>query len=109
MKADRKKTDDIVQIKLTPPQRDCCGEIQNAAVYAEGRVIWEGQVGDIAEICFEKPTAVEIKYHACAAYFGGDCIGIIDPSKGRNYCVYARQGFLKTVMELQRTNYIDTD
>ena len=39
----------------------------------------------------------------------GSCMGVIDPSKGRVYNVYARQGFMKVILELQRVDVLDGD
>ena len=103
------KPDGIVQIKMTALQRGAFGGKQRATLYANGNIIWEGQVGQIAEIYFDKATTVEIQYHTSMMYYGGKCSGIIDPAKGKKYSVHSRQGVMKTVMELQRVDYIDAD
>lgn len=103
------KPDGIVQIKMTALQRGAFGGKQKATLSAGGKVLWEGQVGQIAEVYFNGPTSVDIQYKTSAMYYGGKCSGMIDPSKGKKYSVHSRQGVMKTVMELQRVDYIDAD
>ena len=71
--------------------------------------LWEGQVDEIAEIHFDGPTAVTVKYHLSAHYYGGECEGIIDPSVSKKYNVSVRQGMFKVIPTLQAVDMIDSD
>lgn len=82
---------------------------QRVSVSSGGRILWEGQVGEIAEIQIDKPTSVDIKYHLSAMHYGGSCSGMLDPAKGKNYNVSSRQGMFKSIIELQRVDVIDSD
>lgn len=103
------KPDGIVQIKMNALQRGSMGGKQKVSVWAGGRCLWEGQVGQVAEIYFDKATNVDIEYHLSMMYYGGKCSGTIDPAKGKKYSVHSRQGMFKTIIELQRVDFIDAD
>ena len=98
------KADGIVHIKLTAPHAGASDEKQKATISADGKVIWEGHVGEAADIILDKTTSVEVKYHMGEKCYGGYCCGVIDPARVKSYCVYARQSFLKTIIELQPTD-----
>lgn len=74
-----------------------------------GRELWKGKAGQIAEIYFERQTQITIKYHTAANAWGGSCRGIVDPSKGTKYATTVRRGFFGTNIELQRVDILDSD
>lgn len=78
-------------------------------MYADDNLVWEGQVGQVAEVFFSQAATVRVEYLMNLLYYGGSCTGVIDPSKGRVYNVYARQGFMKVILELQRVDVLDGD
>ena len=96
-----------VRIKMSAVPRATMGGRQQARVYADGNLVWEGQVGQVAEIFFPKASTVTIQYVMNMLYYGGSCTGIIDPAKGRVYNVHVRQGLMKIIMELQRVDILD--
>ena len=100
----------IVRIKMKPVQvsTGLSGK-QRVTVYSGSSVLWEGQIGQIAELKIDKPTPVTIQYHMSLMHYGGECSGTIDPAKGKNYNVATRQGMFKSILELQRVDYIDAD
>ena len=49
-----------------------------------GKILWEGNVGQIAEIKIDEKTAIQIQYHISPKHYGGICEGVIDPDKGKN-------------------------
>lgn len=69
----------------------------------------EGETGQIAEIHFDGPAHVRIKYHTGATTWGAECEGDIDPSKGKKYAIQPMRGFFKSGMCLQRVDLIDSD
>ncbi len=99
-----------VRIKLTTTKRSLLGDRQKASVETlNGKTLWEGYVGDIAELHVDAPTYVEVKYHLSAMYYGGSCTGLIDPVKGKKYIVQVRKGLLKTLLSLQMVDVIESD
>ena len=56
------KPDGVCQIKMTALQRGAFGGKQKAFMWANGKLVWEGLVGQIAEVFFNGPTSVEIQY-----------------------------------------------
>lgn len=99
-----------VRIKMSAVQtKELYGKQQVTVETTEGSVIWEGEVGQIAEIYFERKTDVVIKYHLSMLHYGGECNGVIDPALGKRYNVHVRQGIFKTIMELQRVDVLDSD
>lgn len=104
------KTDGVVRIKMgSLGKAGVFSGRQQASITAEGKLLWEGQVGDIAEIHFDNHTPIEVKYHLSAMHYGGTCSGVVDPSAGNKYNVQARQGIMKTILNLQRVDVIDSD
>ena len=82
---------------------------QKVSVEANGQIIWEGNSGEVAELHFEKATTINVKYHLSMMHYGGNCSGIIDPSKSRKYNVSARQGIMSTKLVLQPVDVLDAD
>ena len=82
---------------------------QNVSITANGKTLWEGESGEIAEIYFDSPTTVYVKYHLSLMHYGGECSGVIDPSKSKKYNVSARQGFMSTKLVLQQVDIFDAD
>lgn len=99
-----------VRIKMSTINRSLMGGRQKASVTTMGgKILWEGNVGEIAEFHLDAPTSVEVKYHLSAMYYGGSCTGVIDPKKGKKYNVQVRQGLFKTLLSLQMVDIIDSD
>lgn len=82
---------------------------QKVSILSNSRVLWEGNVGDIAEIHFSAATNITVQYHLSLMHFGGECSGIIDPIKSRKYSVSARQGIMSTKLVLQEVDIFDAD
>ncbi len=97
-----------VRIKMSA-LRAVLGGRQKVTMSSEGKTLWTGVVGQIAEVRFDKATTVNIEYHLSPMHYGGKCSGVIDPTRGKKYSVQVRQGVMKTVMELQRVDVIDSD
>lgn len=102
------RTDGVVRIKMSVISQTVTAR-QKVSVYADGRVIWEGHTGEIAEIHFDKPTHVTIQYHTSLTTWGAECEGEIDPSKGKKYAIQPMRGFFKAGMCLQRVDMIDSE
>ncbi len=82
---------------------------QKVSIFSKEKTLWEGKSGEIAEIHFEGATETTVKYHLSLMHYGGECSGIIDPSKSRKYNVSARQGFMSTKLVLQAVDVFDAD
>lgn len=82
---------------------------QNVTIFSGSKTLWTGSSGEVAEIHFEKPTNITVKYHLSLMHYGGECSGTIDPSKSKKYNVSARQGFMSTKLVLQPVDIFDAD
>lgn len=76
---------------------------------ANGKKLWEGSSGEVAEIYFERPTNITVKYHLSLMHYGGECSGTINPAKSKKYNISARQGFMSTKLVLQPVDVFDSD
>lgn len=102
------RPDGIVRIKMSVISQTVTAR-QKVTLSGNGRVLWEGHTGEIAEVYFDRPTYVHIKYHTGMTTWGAECTGEIDPSKGKKYAIQAMRGFFKAGMCLQRVDFIDSD
>jgi hypothetical protein len=66
----------VVQVKLGMFQ-----STQGASIMANGRTLWSGKTGQIAELKLDRPTTVQIKYQMGMFDGAGSCEGVIDPNK----------------------------
>jgi hypothetical protein len=82
---------------------------QKASIFIGNKCVWEGNTGEVAEIYFEKPTEITVEYHLSLMHYGGECSGIIDPSKSRKYNVSTRQGIMSSKLVLQPVDVFDAD
>ncbi len=82
---------------------------QKVSLSSNYKILWEGNAGEVAELFFEGPTNVTIKYHLNLMHFGGECSGIIDPQKSKKYNVSVRTGILSTKLVLQPVDILDAD
>lgn len=82
---------------------------QRVSIFSNDKNLWEGNVGEIAEIHFDKPTNITVQYHLSLMHYGGECSGMIDPAKSKKYCVTARQGIMSTKLVLQAVDVFDAD
>ena len=82
---------------------------QKVSITSNDNVLWEGNVGDVAELSFDAPTNITVQYHLSLMHYGGECSGIVDPSKSKKYSVSARQGFMSTKLVLQPVDVFDAD
>lgn len=82
---------------------------QKVSIISDKGTLWEGNVGEIAEIQFDEPTNITVQYHLSLMHYGGECSGVIDPAKSKKYCVSARQGFMSTKLVLQEVDIFDAD
>lgn len=100
----------MVRIKMSPLQSPTGinGE-QKVTVEANGKILWEGKSGDMAEIKLACKTYVIVRYHLCMMHYAGEYMGFIDPEKGRKYNVTARQGFMSTKLSMQMVDVFDAE
>lgn len=82
---------------------------QKVSIFSNGKALWEGTSGEVAELFFNGETYVTIKYHMSLMHYGGECSGIIDPAKSKKYNVSARQGIMSTKLVLQPVDVFDAD
>ncbi len=99
-----------VQIRVNPLKSGTgLNGRQKVTIYSGNKEIWEGNVGETAEIYFDGPTSVTVKYHLSALQYAGQCSGTIEPEKSKKYVVSARQGLLSTKIILQAVDVFDAD
>lgn len=94
----------IIQVKL-----GTFSSTQNASIIANGKVIWNGKTGQIAELKIEHSTRVQIKYHIGMFDGAGSCVGIIDPVKSKKWQVVSRPGLITMKLSLQPVDVFDAD
>lgn len=82
---------------------------QDVSILAGDKTLWEGKSGEVAELYFDGPTNITVKYHLSLMHYGGECSGTIDPAKSKKYNVSARQGFMSTKLVLQQVDVFDAD
>lgn len=82
---------------------------QKVSIMTSEKTLWEGNVGETAEIYFDGPTDVTVKYHLSLMHYGGECTGTVDPSKSKKYNISARQGIMSTKIVLQPVDVFDAD
>lgn len=82
---------------------------QKVSIFAGCATLWEGQVGEVAELHIETATEITVKYHMSLMHYGGECSGVIDPAKSKKYNVAARQGIMSTKLVLQPVDVFDAD
>ena len=82
---------------------------QKVSIFANGKTLWEGKSGEVAELNFDGATSISVKYHMSMMHYGGECSGVIDPSKSKKYNVSARQGIMSTKLVLQQVDVFDAD
>ena len=99
-----------VRIKLSPVKAPTgFNGNQKASIISNGKTLWEGMTGDVAELYFEGPTTITAKYHLSMMHYGGECSGTVDPAKSKKYNVSARQGIMSTKLVLQPVDVFDAD
>ena len=101
-----------VRIKLGYPKRGLMNAKQSVTINSlenDNKVIWNGEAGEVIALHFDKPTKIEIIYHMNLMYYGGSCVGIIDPAVSNKYNVVARQGIMKLNLTLQSVDVFDSD
>lgn len=103
------RPDGMVRIKMCALKAGFNGKQEVTLSDSNGKTLWTGYVGQIAEVYFEGTTTIEVQYHLSLMHYGGTCSGVVDPSKGKKYAVQVRQGIMKTVMEFQMVDVIDSD
>lgn len=78
-----------------------------------GELLWNGYVGDVAEIDFDGPTNIFIRYTTSIEDFVGtrgiNCSGTIDPSKSKRYNVSTRETLFKRILYITAVDVIDSD
>lgn len=85
---------------------------QKASIISGEKTLWEGQVGDIAEIYFDGETEITVKYHTSMTKFGAKCSGTISPSKSKKYAVATSKsamGMGAGSIKLQAVDVFDAD
>ncbi len=97
-------TSGVVRIKLGMFQ-----STQNASIIANGRTLWSGKTGQIAELKFDRPTNVQIKYQMGLFDGAGSCSGVIDPKKSKKWQVVSRTRFNTMKLTLQPVENFHAD
>lgn len=84
---------------------------QKVSISSNGKVIWEGRAGDVAELSFVQPTDIDIQYHMSVWRNGGKCSGIIDPARSKTYIVFARarNAFVSLALDLRPVDASEAD
>ena len=82
---------------------------QRVSIFTNDKTLWEGESGEVAELHFDGPTNITVKYHMTLMHYGGECSGTIDPAKSKKYNVSARTGFMSTKLVLQQVDIFDAD
>ncbi len=100
----------MVQIRVNPLKKGMMNGKQGVAITSKnGETLWEGQTGDTAEIYFDGPADITVKYKLSMLQYGGSCSGRIDPAKSKKYTVSARAGVMSTKLVLQAVDVFDAD
>lgn len=94
----------VVQIKLGMFQ-----STQSATISANGRTLWSGKTGQIAELRLDRPTDVQIRYQMGMFDGAGSCSGIIDPRRSKKWQVISRPGLLTMKLTLQPVDVFDAN
>lgn len=81
---------------------------QKVSISSNGKVIWQGRAGDVAELSFVQPTSIDIQYHMNAWRYGGKCSGVIDPAQSKTYIVSAIHG-LSVKLDLRPVDASEAD
>lgn len=99
-----------VRIKLSAVDtRDGLNGHQKVSIFSGAKTLWTGRTGEVAELYFDGPTNIMVKYHLSPMHYGGECSGTINPAKSRKYNVSSRAGFFSTKLILQQVDVIDAD
>ncbi len=97
-------SDGIVLIKLGMFQ-----STQNASISVNGKTLWSGKTGQIAELKLDRPTNVQIRYQMGMFDGSGYCEGIIDPKKSKKWQVVSRPGFITMKLSIQPVDLFDAN
>lgn len=81
---------------------------QKVSILSNGRSIWEGRAGQVAELSLVQPTDIEIKYHMSTWRRGGKGSGTVDPARSKTYIVSAYSG-VPLKLELRPVDSLDAD
>lgn len=82
---------------------------QSASLTANGKTLWQGKTGQIAELQFDRPTNVHISYSIGMYDAPGSCDGVIDPKRSKKYAVTSRPGLITMKLSLQPVDVFDSD
>lgn len=99
----RQASNGVVQVKLGMYQ-----STQGATISANGRTIWSGKTGQVAEFKLERPTEIQVHYQMGMFDGAGSCRGIIDPQKSKKWQVVSRPGFITMRLTLQPVDIFDS-
>lgn len=94
----------VVQVKL-----GMFHSIQSVSISANGRTLWDGKTGQIAELKLDRPTNVLIKYKMGMFDGAGSCEGVIDPKRSKKWQVVSRPGLITMRLSLQPVDVFDAD
>ena len=94
----------VVQVKLGMFQ-----STQSASISVNGRTLWSGKTGQIAELKLDRPTNVQIRYQMGMFDGAGSCEGVIDPRKSKKWQVVSRPGFITMKLTLQPVDIFDAN
>ena len=94
----------MVQVKLGMFQ-----STQGASISSNGKVLWSGKTGQIAELKIDRPTKVQIRYSIGMYDGAGSCEGIIDPNKSKKWQVVSHPGFITMKLTLQPVDVFDAN
>ena len=82
---------------------------QKVSILSNGKTIWEGRAGDVAELSFVQPTDIDIKYHMSFWCNGGKGSGTIDPARCKTYVIFAQHTVFTTKLELRPVDASEAD
>ncbi|MBD5083707.1 MAG: hydrogenase maturation nickel metallochaperone HypA [Clostridiales bacterium] len=83
---------------------------QKVSISSNGKVIWQGRAGDVAELSFVQPTNIDIKYHMSVWRGGAKGSGVIDPAQRKTYIIFAQnRGFAGIKLELRPVDASEAD
>lgn len=96
--------DGIVRVKLGMFQ-----STQNASISVDGKTLWKGKTGEVAELKIDRPTNVQVKYQMGMFDGAGSCEGVIDPQKSNKWQVVSRPGLITMKLVLQPVDIFDAN
>ena len=76
-------------------------ENQKVTIIYNGKILWKGVAGDVAEVCLERNSYLTIIYHSFIPFYRYEFSGVIDLSKSKRYTLSLHIGFISSKLVLQ--------